>query len=289
MQPSAQIWVSLQTCIENYIAGRKQKVGAFVHQHFSVKQVFKVQRKTFFLDILVNPLNMFWAIPFLFVRKGTEIFDKVGWSWGYLFLRQVPSGIKTNYQRHIDRMIVQDLLSWPPSYKNAFFEEVQKFPEVRDYLNSHPEILEKFRNVVVKEASSFSSSQALISDLSGSGAILAMGWYFFGDMHLTLMEMGKRIAKKVAYQQASSQFFLGRRIGSIFYKIAPPQPSNIQIMGSLAVILAIVAVVSTLFCLLSDPLRKFFGFQQSKLHSLLQHIEDRLFIEMKNEMKRSMG
>lgn len=179
-------------------------------------------------------------------------------------------------------------LGWEKkSTKNLFAIEVSKNKQLSNFLEDHQISIQFLDELIQAEVDLFSSSQALVSDLSGTVITLGTGWLLFGDKSLGLFGISDRIARKFARSKASSNFFLGEHIGSAFYQVFSPQPTAWQIFVATAFVGCLLTVFSFLSCLLIDPLRKQFGLQQVKLHSLLDHLEQRIFFELKKEIKNA--
>lgn len=96
-----QISITLEECIEKYIQERRSRVGSFVASHFSLQETIHIQKKFFFVDLLLNPLNAAWSFPYLFTKKIVESVDKLGWDKLNPLFTLLPSGIKTRYQKEI--------------------------------------------------------------------------------------------------------------------------------------------------------------------------------------------
>lgn len=98
-QNLAAILGAVDQCIEKYTEDRKKRVDDFIHRHFSIQETIEIQKKTFSLDLLLNPLNALWSILYLSFKKSIEILDKLGWSKLTPSVEKIPSGIKTGYQK----------------------------------------------------------------------------------------------------------------------------------------------------------------------------------------------
>ena len=64
---------------------------------------------------LCYPVNTLWAIPYLLLKKVVEVPEKLGWRAGADLVGVLPSGLKTRYQKDIERLIVTEVLAWPGS------------------------------------------------------------------------------------------------------------------------------------------------------------------------------
>ena len=103
---------------------------------------------------------------------------------------------------------------------------------------------------------------------SSFGIVLA-AQYFFGNKSLDIFGIGKSWAGHWSKQKAESHFILGRKIGHLFYKVAPPPPppSN-DVWFATAMAIGMLAVFSTVVSILSYPVQNTLGFQQTQLEKL---------------------
>jgi hypothetical protein len=282
----AQVLAALDDCIGRYFEERRKRLNGFVDRHFSLQETFETQKKSILADLLLNPLNAAWSIPFFFIKQSTEAFDKIGFVHWAASFRKIPSGIPTQYQRQMTALVVDELLEWKGE-KNALLEEFRKDPHLskllkdgqlhRDDVQANPEF--------VKEIDKFSAARAMVSDIAGTVATLLAGWMFFGDRSLGIFGMGERFAKGMARDRAASHFFLGKGAGSAFYNIFPPQPTGFQIFVGIAGVGLMLALFSFAASLLTDPVRKSLGLHHRKLHHLLDRLEEQLFIQLKRKVR----
>lgn len=112
-QHAAMAVAAIEDCIDRYIAGCHARVDEFVERHFSLQETIALQKQSFVGDLLCHPVNTLWAIPYLLLKKVVEVPEKLGWHAGADLVGLLPSGIKTRYQKKIERLIVTELLAWP--------------------------------------------------------------------------------------------------------------------------------------------------------------------------------
>lgn len=275
----------IDECIENYIRDCRQKVDPFIANHFSLQETIAGQKKSLIKDLLFYPLNALWSIPYVSTKKTIETLDKLGWAKLNNVLEILPSGIKTESQKETEKWILHEILGGPDQLlmalkKNANLENLLEPAELSS--------LEKqIRLEITKEIEKYTSSQGLISDLASSVVTLLVGHYYFGDDSLGILGMGNHIARKMARDRAADNFFLGKGLGNVFYKIAPVEPSRSQIFWATLGVGLLLTFFSLSIAVASNPLRKKLGLHSKKLHLLLDTLEEKVFITTKNELKRS--
>lgn len=273
-QNLAAILGAIDQCIEKYTEDRKQRVDNFIDRHFSIQQTIEIQKKTFSIDLFLNPLNALWSIPYLSLKKFIETLDKLGWAKLTPTIEKIPSGIKTGYQKRIEKLIATELLD-----HNALILELRKQGLVLNEKHIEAEIR--------KEIDKYSSSQTLITDLSGSVMTLLIGWYYFGDKTLGVFGIGNRIARKMAHDKAASGFVFGEQLGSAFYNAFPPEPTKTQVYLITLGVGVLLTAFSLLAAVMSDPVRKNLGLHKRNLNNLIEELEEKLFLQIKKEIKKS--
>jgi len=291
----AQSMMAFEECIARYIQSRRVKVDEFSERHFSLKETLEIQKKHFLADILLNPINSLWAIPYLTLKKVFETIDKMGWGHLTSFFDRVPSNIKTQYQKDIEWLIATELLEWPyknngqHSKKNALWDEFEKDPTIRKLIDSGQLSPNHLTGIDIKsELNKFSASRALVADLAGSAGSIALGWVMFGNSNLGVGGLGEKVARKIARDNASSHFIFGKKMGTTFYSIFPPQPTKGQILIATVAVGLLLTVFSLIASVLSDPIRKNLGLQKSKMNSLIDDLEKLLLINLRKKVQEDL-
>jgi hypothetical protein len=293
-QSLAVIINAFDECIEKYIEDRRKRIDGFTDKHFSIQETLTLQKRYILADLFLNPLNSLWAIPYLSIKKVVETLDKLGWTRFTALLDRLPSSIKTRYQKEIEQLIAKELLGLeglePQHFsKNILIEDLKKHPVLGKLIASETMDLGELPIDLEfkKQLEKYSSSQAMISDLAGSLMTLFAGWLFFGDKSLGIFGLGNRIARKMARDRASSKFFLGDGLGSVFYRAFPPTPSGSQVFIATLIVGVLLTTLSLFASVMSDPLRKRLGLHKRKLNSMLDELEEGLFLQVKKAIKIS--
>ncbi len=281
---SALVLAALDECLEKYIAERRLRVDGFIERHFSIKETIEIQKKSFTVDLLLNPLNALWSIPYLSIKKTIETLDKIGLPQLTPAIDKIPAGIKTGYQKEIERLIGEELVD-----SNSLIKELKDNPVLGNLLEAEQLSFDSLQlgKLFSEEIDKYSSSQAMISDLSGTLLTLFTGWLFFGDKTLSISGLGQHIARKMARDQATSHFILGKNLGSTFYRIFPPEPTRIQVYTATITVGFMLTALTLITGVLCDPLRKKLGLHKKKLNTLVDNLEGRLFLHIKKEIKKS--
>jgi hypothetical protein len=271
--------------IETYIERCRQRIPSFVSANFSLEQTWELQRPTLWFDLACAPINAAWALPHLAIHKAAETAEKVGHPQLARWAKHLPPGIKTGYQREIERRICLDLLEWDRELPAAaipqgFLKELEAVPALRRRMESLAfERSDRApARTLVDLLQQFLSGRVIVSDLLGTLLTLATSWVILGTTSLSLTQIANGAARKGAHDRAASKFFLGKKAGSAFYNVFPPAVQESTIW-TILVFLAVALAVGGMACtILSDPIRKSLGFHRHRLDVLLNDMERELIV-----------
>ncbi|MGZ3770130.1 MAG: DUF6635 family protein [Bdellovibrio sp.] len=274
----------LDEFIEQYIESRRKNIDTFIQGHFSVNETITIQKQFLSRDLFLIPINTLWSIPYLSIKKVIETLDKIGFPQFNSLLEKIPPGFKTGYQKEIEKIISNELLD----LHNLMTElennqELGKFFE-RDRI---AEVTADALKEIGKEIEKYTSSKAIISDLTSSLMTLALGWMLFKDKTLGIFGLGNKIARKMAHNNAASGFFLGKGLGSAFYNAFPPEPTKMQVFVATLGVGIFMTVLSLAVSIMCDPLRKSLGLHNKNLNILVDNLEGTLFLHLKKEIKKT--
>lgn len=295
-QQIATVLLGLEECVEEYIAECRGRVDGFVDGHFSLQETVAFQKQSLASDLLCYPVNALWAIPSLFLKKLLEVPVKLGWRPGSDLIGLLPAGLKTRYQKEIERLIAVELLEWPCTMgerrtsPNGLLNRIARHKQVGPLLASGALSAEALNDLseIPRLVGEHSSSRALVLDTAATVLTLAAGWLFFGDHSLGISGIGDHIARQRAKDRAASTFILGSSLGSAFYSVFPPKPSFWQVVGATFTVGLFVTGMSLLVGLVSDPCLKRAGFQHARLHLLIDAVEDCLHRQLRTRLKPAL-
>ena len=288
--------LGLEECIEQYITECRNRVDGFVQRHFSLQETLALQKQSLASDLLCHPVNALWALPSLFLQKLIEIPVKLGWRSGADLIPHLPTGLKTRYQKEIERLIATELLEWPGTMgdpgaiPNGLLKRIEHHKQVGPLLASGTLSAEALRELsdIPHLIAAHAASRTLVFDTTATVLTLATGWLFFGDHSLGISGIGDQIAGKMARDNASSKFMFGASLGSAFYSVFPPKPSFWQVVGATLTVGLFVTAMSLLVGMLSDPFLKRVGFQHTQLNSLIDAVEDCLHRQLRKRLKPAL-
>lgn len=257
----------IELLLEDYIAERKNRIDAFLHNHLDKNECLRIQKASFLKDIIKNPINVLWAIPYFSIKKFLEIGDKFGIQSAGKLLQVIPKSLKTDYQKEIERIVLDELF------------EIKRLENELRPVCPHG-LFEKLIHEIRSEISQYCNRQNEVTDLMALGFIVMFSHYSFGDKTLDLFGLGSKFAEKWTQKKAAKEFFLGESLGQTFYKFVPVSPSEKHVFLFTAAVILIFAVVTTTIGILSFPAQKRFGITRNQLNSLTSQIHDRLLLSI---------
>jgi hypothetical protein len=292
-QQTAATILALEECIEQYIVDCRNRVDGFVAGHFSLEETIALQKQSLVSDLLCHPINALWSIPSLFIKKLIEIPVKIGWRSGADLITMLPAGLKTRYQREIERLIATELLEWPGARNdrqaspNGLRKRIEQHQQLAPLLASGalPDAALKEWSNIPHLIAEHAASRALVFDTTATVLTLMAGWLLFGDHSLGISGIGDQIARNRAKDRAASTFMFGTSLGSAFYSVFPPKPSFWQVVGATLTVGLFVTAMSLLVGMLSDPWLKRMGFQHTLLNTLIDAVEDHLHRQLRKRLK----
>jgi hypothetical protein len=295
---SLESYALLQGALDKYFEDRALRIEPLLHDQFNLKECFQIQKQYFLKDLVRNPLNALWAVPYFSIRKVIETSDKLGWAQGSSLFSKIPQAFKTDFQKETERRLASGLFgiatdSASSSQVDQPACELSKAFEssgLKEKLSPEEwhQLLTKARSEVRAAVGDFCLKQNGFTDLAASGSLLVASQMMFKDKSLDIFSLGKKIAGRWAHKDAVEHFAFGRKLGQVFYKIAPtPGPSTTRVVVTTGAIIALLALFSTAVTVLSHPLHRKLGFRQKQLESLIETVSAKLLVELSKDLKKS--
>jgi hypothetical protein len=258
---------STEDIIDQFLHEKKLKIPQFLELHLDKSECLKIQKRYLMQDLVRNPINVFWAMPYFSIKKFLEIVEKIGFDKAASISQKIPKSFKTDYQKEIERLITDD-----------FFDLDELESKLGESCSKT--LTKDLKQEVRSEIAQYCAKQNEVSDLIASGVIVLLSHFTFGDKSLDLFGIGSKIANKWAYKKASSEFLLGEGLGNVFYKYSPPTPTDKQVYLFTSLVLIGFALLTTVIGVLSIPTQKRFGITSRQLHKLMNNIQDRLILKV---------
>jgi hypothetical protein len=120
--------------------------------------------------------------------------------------------------------------------------------------------------------------------MAGSAVTLLAAYRWFHNTSLGPFEMGKKLARTHAHKKAVSHFFLGRKVGSVFYQAFPVAPSKTEIMVATAIVVFALSALTLVTVVFSDPVQHRLGIHRRQLLKLLDSLESKMVLLAHREL-----
>jgi hypothetical protein len=171
--PGTRAAAVVDRAIATYVDRCRKRIPSFAASHFTLRQTWRMQRPTLWLDLACAPLNSAWAVPYLALQKVADMLERVGHPRLARWAKYLPPRVKTGYQRRIERLICEELLEWDRERSflpEGFLNELEGVPWLR---RVEPRCDRRFPELLQQ----FSSGRAIVSDLSATVLTLATSWW----------------------------------------------------------------------------------------------------------------
>jgi hypothetical protein len=240
-------------------------------------------RETFLHDVWRHLFNFVFAIPSLAARKVGTWLEKLGWDQWARRLLDLPLSLKPSAEKRVEALISVELLGVgaPGDPTHDYAVCVFADPELRALAPLHPAVrrlasAEHFKERLLAPMEDFANARWTIFQALSSAMLLLAARLVFGEAGFDVYALGNKVAAAQARREKSSRFFLGERAGNVFYDVFPPDPTPLQVFGSIGVLILACALGSVLLGAVLEPLQLLFGVQKRQLHKLLDQLEQQL-------------
>jgi hypothetical protein len=268
--PRAHSKKSADHSVEEYLAECRARLGDFTQEQFSWEGALRMRRTALAPDLLIAPVNVLLALPAVIARKTITFFERSGFEGAAKFLQHIPVGVKTGYQREVERRVWAELFGLGDRVKTSRERE-----DALERVITDPAKRERLHARMEKELNEFFNRRAYISDLISSATTWAVAWLLYRDSALGIWDIGRKLANGFARKKAASGFFLGEGIGNAFYSVVPVQASAGQVFVASVATLLFLTAFAVVVSYLSEPVQLGLGIQRRQLNLLLDSLEDR--------------
>lgn len=284
---ASEVFLACEECIGRYILACRDRVEGFVERHFSTRESLQFHRRWLLHDFLCYPVNVLWALPYLFLKKCAVTLDRLGLSGPQQAFASVPPGLKTRYQREIESRIESELLEWPWGLFDELQSDARLAPIMTSGVLSGSDVFPVAPvKALLKE---HSASRAALADLSGAAGSMVVGWFMFHDKSMSVVEVGSRLAHERAQDRFASHFFLGKGLGRAWYTVFQPEPTRMDMMVGIGLATLLVVCIYLAVSLVADPLRKALGLQQRALQVFIDRLEEHLHLQASKAARRMLA
>jgi len=262
-----------------YFEQCRTRVPRFIDQNFRYPGAWKTNKVALGLDLLRAPINLFWAPIYAICTVLGDISRRLSWLAIANCLCRVPTGLTTRVQQHISLLITRDLLGAASdttlleSEVAQALEELYRRPDNNTTPGSDANLRDRLKPVLDDALAQYTVTRTASADITNTVACTVLGAFAWQKFTPGGIGIGVAVAMIWAREQAAGSFILGEFLGDLYYRLFPPEPSLLQISGSIAGVLAVLAALASLSGLLTDPLQSATGLHRRRLNRLINDLQ----------------
>lgn len=275
--PEAAVLAAIERGAGHYFDHCRHRIPGFVKQHFRYPGAWHTNKSAWGWDLVRAPINLFWAPFYVTALLLALVFQLLKLDAIARLLSAVPSGMTTSVQRKIAELVHRDLLQRPfdatridilDGYIVGELEKIAGAGSDREKISRQlaPVVNDALHQYAITRTASADITNSLLSTLTGAFA--------FQKFTPGGFAIGFTIAALISREWHESRFFLGDFLGGIYYSLFPPEPALSTILASIALILVLLAIMSSLSGLLTDPLQSWTGIHQRRLRKMIDKLEE---------------
>jgi hypothetical protein len=274
--------------IERYIAARRAKIPGFIDRHFCVRGALRLHRKAAGGDVIVAPVNVALAVPYIATRLTAATSRALGWTRTSAWLDRRRLFLTSAVARELEWRVFTELLELPYAQQDRHFdrdalaEEILRDPRVEGAVNGavrsagrridDPE----FRAWLTNALGNYTGSRVAAGDLTTAILSVGAGAVAFKQVTPSMLTLGPALAYSVAQQAAIASFPLGAGLGGLWYGAFPASASAGLVIGMTGGAMAVGAMFVAFSGLITDPLQRRLGLHRRRLERLVDCLEREL-------------
>lgn len=267
---------SLETAIDRYCDDCQSRIDSFVSRHLQGAGSRRLNRQAFGWDLLRVPLNIAWAPFWLLLQLLGQLLRLCGWPRACDFIGRLPVGFSTRLQRHLTGLIEKELLDISPKEPDPLLRYMADVAGIDEVV--WQQALEG--NVLQSQSQQLKArlfgARTAIAELSSSLGMAAFGAVAFKQFTPGALGGGAALASWWAWENAVRDFWLGERLGRVWYGWFPPEVDwGARIIATLLLIV-ILALAASMSGFVTDPLQAKLGLHQRRLNKLVDKLREEL-------------
>ncbi len=224
------------------------------------------------------PGNLLWAPLYLVVQLCGFLLGRAGWHRGYKWLKKTPSGFRTNVQRKTHTLIHNELLGSPADpcackLHQSILSEILTTANHQTDIDDIDAFRQKLKPLIEQTLTQYTLTRTASADIANTLLSTAIGALTIKKFTPGGLGIGVVLAGLYAKYSSASHFIFGETLGQIYYTAFPPEPSFTVTLISIALVLAVLAVVAAFSGLFTDPIQYALGIHQKRLNTLIDHLE----------------
>jgi hypothetical protein len=241
--------------IERYVAARRAKIPVFVDRNFSLPGTLRLHRKAAGWDIVVAPVNVALAVPYIATRLTAATSRALGWTRTSAWLDRRRLFLTSAVARELEWRLFTELLELPYAQKerrfdrDALAEEILRDPRVEGAVKGAARAAgrriddREFRAWLMHTLGNYTSSRVAAGDLTTAILSVGAGAVAFNQVTPSMLTLGPALAYSVAQQAAIASFPLGAGLGGLWYGAFPAAASVGLVIGMTGGAMAVGAML----------------------------------------------
>lgn len=249
-------------------------------QHYIYPGAWHTNKVALGWDILRAPFNLFWAPVYVTISLFAILAQKTGSARLYNLLNRMPAGLTTKVQQHVVNLVSTNLLQRTNNENctSRLEQLIQKEINSTLHLNDQtPQLSSTVDHAIHDALTQYAITRTASSDITNTFVSTIVGAAAFNKFTPGGLGIGVLIAFIIAKENAKNNFIFGQHIGGLYYSIFPPEPSGYLITGSIAVVLALLAVMASISGLITDPIQAVLGLHNRRLNLFIDKLEHDFF------------
>ncbi|MDE0147701.1 MAG: hypothetical protein OXM58_04965 [Rhodospirillaceae bacterium] len=274
--------------VRRYVAGRRERIPAFVDRNFALRGSLELHRHAFGLDLLRAPYNVMAGVATAARGVAAAGLQVAGARGAADRLTGRTLFWQTRVARELEWRLHADLLELPldqgdrRTERDRLVEEALCDPRLAAHFDRLLKIVgdraedRAFRDRVHAAMQDYLGSRAAAADITAS--LFAAGAGYIAAQKFTpgAAALSGVVAGSIAHSAAVGSFFAGPWLGGLYYSLVSVKVSPLLYAGVFAGMLVPFAMLTAFAGVVADPLQRTFGLHQRRLNRLLDVFEANL-------------
>ena len=278
--------------VRRYIAGRRERIPAFVDRNFALRGSLDLHRHAFGLDLVRAPYNVMAGAATAACGVGAAGLRVAGARGAAARLTGRNLFWKTQVARELEWRLHADFLELPLDQtsdggdrrtgRDRLVEEALSDPRLAAHFDRLLKIVgdraedRAFRDRVHAAMQDYLGSRAAAADITAS--LFAAGAGFVAGQKFTpgAAALSGVVAGSIAHSAAVGSFFAGPWLGGLYYSLVSVKVSPLLYAGVFAGMLVPLAMLTAFAGVVADPLQRSLGLHERRLNRLLDVLEANL-------------
>lgn len=266
------IYTALNQGIVAYFKARKAQIPHFVKTHYRYPGCWYTNRGAFGFDILRAPLNLLWAPIYISLIVLLWCLRVLGWQHAPILARQLPGGITTQVQRHVNQLIQNELFS-SAELRRQLIDAVESVPSNTRQPDDQAEIVKGLEDIIDDAMAQLMLTRTAAADIGNTLISTAIGALAFKKFTPGGFGIGLVLATLWVRERAESTFIFGEHLGGWYYRMFPQKPEWFEQAIAVTLVMLVLSVFASLSGLIGDPLQAITGLHQRRLRRMMNQME----------------